>query len=103
VSTKLVYDFEWDIGKALANATKHGIMFDQAATVFLDAMAITVYDVAHSQSEDRWVTLGRSTSGVLLAVAHTFHETGLAEARIRIISARAATPRERRYYEEEPR
>ena len=103
MGTKLVYDFEWDIGKALANVTKHGVTFDQAATVFLDALALTVYDVAHSQSEDRWFTLGRTTSGILIAVAHTFHETGPADARIRIISARAATQHERRYYEEEPR
>jgi uncharacterized protein len=49
MSRKLVYDFEWDITKALANVSKHGVTFDQAATVFLDALALTVYDKVHSQ------------------------------------------------------
>lgn len=103
MSRKLVYDFEWDITKALANVSKHGVTFDQAATVFLDALALTVYDKAHSQDEDRWFTLGQTADGALLAVAHTFHEGEPASARIRIVSARRATPRERRYYEDEPR
>jgi uncharacterized DUF497 family protein len=49
VSRKLVYDFEWDIAKAMTNVAKHGVSFGQAATVFLDALALTVYDAAHSQ------------------------------------------------------
>lgn len=102
-SAEIVYDFEWDAAKALSNAAKHGITFERAATVFRDALALTVYDEAHSQSEERWFTLGHDASGALLAVAHTHQVTGPTRARVRIISARAATPRERRFYEEEPR
>jgi uncharacterized DUF497 family protein len=71
--------------------------------VFLDALALTVYDEAHSQNEDRWFTLGYDTGGRLLAVAHTYEVTGPENVRVRIISARSATRPERRFYEEEPR
>jgi uncharacterized DUF497 family protein len=71
--------------------------------VFRDRLALTVYDKAHSQSEERWFTLGHDAGGALLAVAHTHQVTGPASARVRIISARAATQRERRFYEDEPR
>ena len=47
------YNFEWDSVKALSNVRKHGVTFDQAATVFLDALALTVFDAAHSQHEER--------------------------------------------------
>lgn len=49
MSTKLVDDFEWDIAKAMTNVAKDGVSFDQAATVFPDALALTVYDAAHGQ------------------------------------------------------
>ena len=75
---------------------------DQAATVFLDALALTVYDPTSSQEEDRSFTLGCDAGGMLLAVAHTYEETEPGRARIRIISAREATRHERRNYEEEP-
>jgi uncharacterized DUF497 family protein len=103
MSSETVYDFEWNPAKALYNARKHGITFDQAATVFLDALALTVYDEANSQSEDRWFTLGYDASGRLLAVAHTYDVTGQTAVRVRIISARNATKREQRSYEDEPR
>ena len=103
MNTSIVYDFEWDPTKAFANAAKHGVTFDQAATVFLDALALTVFDSVHSQSEERWFTLGHDAGGILLAVAHTYQTTGPAGARVRIISAREATKRERRFYEDEPR
>ena len=97
------YDFEWNSVKALANLHKHGVSFDQAATVFLDALALTVFDETHSALEERWFTLGHDANGALLAVAHTYQVTGPASARIRIISARRATQRERRYYQDEHR
>ncbi len=100
---EIVYDFEWDPAKALSNAGKHDVTFDQAATVFLDALALTVHDEASSQDEERWFTLGFDASGRLLAVSHTYQSTGPTSARVRIISARKATKRERRVYEEEPR
>jgi uncharacterized protein len=97
------YDFEWDGQKAASNLVKHGVAFEQAATVFLDALALTVYDEAHSQQETRWFTLGLDQSGNLLAVAHTYQATSVHHARIRLISARRATKQERRCYEDEPR
>ena len=56
------YNFEWDSVKALSNVRKHGVTFDQAATVFLDALALTVFDAAHSQHEERWFMLGLDAS-----------------------------------------
>lgn len=97
------YDFEWDTHKADANLKKHGVTFEQAASVFLDALSLTVFDEAHSQYEERWFTLGHSTGGVLLALAHTYQATSATSTRIRIISARPATKQERRFYADEPR
>jgi uncharacterized protein len=97
------YDFEWDPAKALSNARKHDVTFDRAASIFLDALALTVLDQANSQDEERWFTVGYDTGGQLLAVAHTYQSTGPSSARVRIISARKATKRERSAYEEEPR
>jgi uncharacterized protein len=98
-----IFDFEWDPRKALSNLQKHRVSFDEAATVFMDALALTVYDAASSRGEERWFTLGFDARGRLLAVAHTYQDIAPGRARVRIISARDATKRERRYYEEEPR
>jgi uncharacterized DUF497 family protein len=98
-----IYDFQWDPAKALHNARKHDVTFDQAATVFLDPLALTVYDDANSDKEERWFTLGVDASGRLVAVAHTYAITAPTNVRIRIIPARKATKRERRAYEDEPR
>jgi uncharacterized DUF497 family protein len=103
VNEETIYDFQWDPAKAWYNARKHDVTFDQAATVFLDALALTVYDAANSQNEERWFTLGFDSSGMLLAVAHTYQIAGPAKIRVRIISARKATKSERRAYEDEPR
>jgi len=65
-------DVTWDAAKAQSNIAKHGVTFAQAATVLLDPLAMTVFDEAHSQNEERWFTLGRSSEGKLLAVAHTY-------------------------------
>ena len=97
------YDFEWDAAKALSNVRKHGVSFDQATTVFLDTLALTTFDAAHSAYEERWFTLGLDASGVLLAVAHTYQATGSINIRVRLVSARPATRRERQFYEDEPR
>jgi uncharacterized DUF497 family protein len=94
----------WDDRKAQANLAKHGVTFAQAATVLLDPLALTVFDAAHSQHEERWFTLGTSSEGQLLAVSHTYPQPeGAESAEVRIISAREATRRERQQYEEEPR
>ncbi|MEO8362134.1 MAG: BrnT family toxin [Vicinamibacteria bacterium] len=87
--------FEWDSTKARANALKHGVRFREASSVFRDSLATTFPDPSHSRHEERFVTVGISTAGRILVVAHTdrAHAT-------RLISARPATPRERRFYEE---
>ena len=77
--------------------------FQQASTVFNDPLAITVFDEQHSQSEERWFTLGMSNEGQLLAVSHTFVQATPTHAQVRIISARKATRQERKDYEQTPR
>jgi uncharacterized DUF497 family protein len=100
----LQLDITWDPAKAQSNIAKHnGVTFVQAATVLLDALALTVFDAAHSEFEERWFTLGTSSDGKLLAVSHTYQHTGPIHVRVRIISAREATKRERQHYENEPR
>ena len=98
----LPLEITWDTNKARSNHAKHGVTFAQAATVLLDVQALTVYDEIHSDFEDRWFTLGTSSEGRLLAVAHTFSSTGPSSPRARIISAREATKAERRQYQENP-
>jgi uncharacterized DUF497 family protein len=97
--TPFTYHFSWDPEKAAANLLKHGVSFEDAATVLTDPLAVTVYDENHSEAEERWVTLGRTPTGALLVVVHTFEELNPLEAAVRIISARAATAHERRAYE----
>jgi hypothetical protein len=88
--------FEWDPAKAARNVSKHGVSFDEASTVFGDPLAGTILDPRHSGDEPRFVTIGLSMSRRLIIVAHMERED-----RIRIISARRATRRERRTYESE--
>jgi uncharacterized protein len=88
-------EFEWDPRKDAANRRKRGIGFREATTVFGDPFATTFPDIDHSISEQRFLTIGASAGGRLLVVAHT--ET---EESIRIISARAVTRSERKFYEE---
>ena len=90
-------DFEWDPRKDVRNRRKHGISFREAATVFEDVLSTTFPDHDHSESEQRFLTIGLSALGQLLVVAHTEKEEG---ETIRIISARPATRQERRFYEE---
>ena len=87
--------YEWDPAKAAANVKKHRVSFEEAASVFLDASALTFLDPDHSAGEDREITIGRSVQQRILFVAHAARED-----RIRIISARRTTTRERRQYEE---
>jgi hypothetical protein len=88
-------DYEWDDGKASSNREKHGVSFDEAATVFLDPLALSGPDPDHSHEEDRYITFGHSSLGRLLCVCHT-HRPGV----VRIISARQVTRSEREMYEE---
>ena len=87
--------FEWDETKAVANLRKHGVPFEEAASVFSDPLAYTFGDPDHSVDEQRLLTFAFSKSGRLLAVVHA--ERGRA---IRIISARKATRHERGIYEQ---
>ena len=86
---------EWDPEKARSNLEKHGVDFHEAGTVFDDPLSTTVPDPAHSVDEQRYVTIGLSLSGRILVVAHT--DRGEA---VRLITARPATPSERRFYEQ---
>ncbi|MEW6440016.1 MAG: BrnT family toxin [bacterium] len=93
-----IYDFEWDPLKARMNHRKHGVGFEEAATVFLDSGALSVYDSEHSEVEDRWITMGFSSGGRLLVVCHTFEEIDRRRYRVRIISSRRTTRKERQFY-----
>ena len=84
----------WDPDKAAANVDKHGVDFQDAATVFTDPLSTTFPSDDHSESETRFLTIGETGKGELLVVAHTEGEDI-----IRIISARRATRQERRFYE----
>jgi uncharacterized DUF497 family protein len=90
-------DFEWDKGKAEANLEKHGVGFAEASTVFGDPFGETVVDAQRSIGEERFFTIGRSDRFRLLAVSHLDLDDS---RRVRIVSARLATPAERRQYEE---
>ena len=87
--------FEWDRSKAAANLKKHGVSFEDAATVFADPLAITFPDPDHSAEELREITIGHTMKGELVFVSHAARESG-----IRIIGARLATRLEKKQYEE---
>jgi uncharacterized DUF497 family protein len=93
------YNFEWDDKKAKTNKVKHRVSFERAASVFKDSNAISIPDEEHSDSEERWITLGLDNSSVLLTVIHTFLYQSPIACRIRIISARKATHQEQEYYQ----
>ena len=87
--------FQWDARKDASNRRKHGVRFDEAASVFADPSALTFLDIDHSDAEDRSRTYGLSINGIVLVVVHT--ERG---DTIRLISARKATKNEKNIYEE---
>jgi uncharacterized DUF497 family protein len=91
-------EFEWDLGKAASNLQKHGVSFAEAMTVFGDTLEATIPDPAHAESESRFISMGHSEAGRLLVVAYTERER-----RVRIISAREATSKERKQYESRER
>ena len=91
----MTYKFEWDEEKAEKNLLKHKVSFDEAATVFDDMLSVTFPDPDHSMQESRKITIGFSVKNRLLLVFSTERNN-----KIRIFSAREATKRERREYEE---
>lgn len=87
-------EFEWDPEKAAANVSKHGVDFAEAMTVFGDPLEVTIADPDHSDDEQRFLSIGSSTSGRLLVVAYAERA-----GRTRIINAREASSPERKHYE----
>jgi uncharacterized DUF497 family protein len=94
------YEFDWDPAKARQNLQKHGISFERAARVFLDPFAISIFDEHHSETEDRWVTIGAEANEVLLVVVHTFRSVDADVSLVRLVSARKATKEETHQYRE---
>ena len=95
---ELPVGYEWDPSKARTNLAKHGVPFAEAATVFDDPLEQTIRDAANSRGEDRFLTIGQAASGRFLVVAYSYRGD-----RIRVISARPATQRERKRHEQETR
>lgn len=91
----MAFIFQWNKKKARQNLRNHQVSFEEASTVFGDMLSRTIDDPLHSEEEDRYVIVGQSARGRLLVVVHTIHGDN-----IRIISARIATRRERKEYEE---
>jgi uncharacterized DUF497 family protein len=91
-------EFEWDAEKASINLRKHHVSFEIATRVFLDPLALSHQDRIEN-GEHRWQTLGMVDGCLLLLVAHTIRNENGAEI-IRVISARKADKKERKYYEE---
>jgi uncharacterized DUF497 family protein len=89
--------FEWDKAKAEENLTKHGVSFEEARSVFYDERAVEFYDDEHSEWEDRFLLLGLSDNLRLLLVCHCHRKS---ESVIRLISARKATRKEAKHYQE---
>ncbi len=88
--------FEWDPQKAESNLKKHGISFEEASTAFKDPLSLTIADPLHSDDENRYVLIGVAFNKRTLVVVHTEMEDY-----IRIISARKATKKERKYYDQD--
>jgi uncharacterized protein len=89
--------FAWDESKNTSNRAKHGVWFEEAQSAFDDPHARVFHDPEHSEDEDRFILLGTSTAARPLAVVHCYRES---DSLIRIISARKATKKEVRFYEE---
>ncbi len=87
--------FEWDEVKAKANLRKHKVSFEEGKTIFNEPFLFTFPNDKHPASEERYINIGLSANGRFLILTHTERQ-----GKIRIISCRKATPRERRFYEE---
>ena len=96
----MIYSFEWDTDKAKTNLMKHDVSFEDAASIFRDPKALTLFDDSHSEDEERWITFGLSSSGKLLVVNHTFKEIDSRKCIIRIFSSRKANKSEAKQYGE---
>lgn len=95
----MIPNFEWDLAKARENARKHGVTFEEAATVFADDDAMIHDDVDHSDEEDRFIIVGMSARERALLTVYTIRRADT----VRIISSRGATRQERQVYEAQVR
>ena len=84
MAERFEYLFEWDSVKAARNAKEHGVTFEQASTVFLDARLLSQIDEKHGEDEQRWLSLGLDKSARLLVVCHTYRDMTEGSATIRI-------------------
>jgi uncharacterized DUF497 family protein len=89
---------QWDDEKAKTNYKKHGVLFEVAAQVFDDPLAVSIQD-RFENGEERWQTIGLINGHLLLLVAHTLRDADTGEEVIRIISARRPTKQERKRYD----
>ena len=87
--------FEWDKSKDFRNRKKHGVSFEEAATVFVDEKALLIQDPDHSEMEDRFLLLGLSFNLRILLVSHCYRKNDLV---IRLIAARKASQSEQHQY-----
>lgn len=92
--------FEWDARRAKFNLAKHKVSFDEAQTIFVDPLLVTFPDEPHSETEERFISIGMSTRERVLLAVHTEREEIGERIVIRIISCRKATASERKIYEE---
>ena len=90
--------FTWDAGKATRNLRKHGVSFEEAATVFADPDALEWEDLEHSHKENRFKRLGISSQGRILILVYSYRRTKDDKETLRIITARRASPKEREAY-----
>ena len=96
---RVVLRFEWDEEKSISNLQKHGVSFEEAKEVFEDPFHISKLDHRFDYFEERWITLGSTSKDKILVVANLFFDEK-GEEIIRIISARKANEKERRFYEQ---
>ncbi len=94
----MYYNFEWDPNKAKINTEKHKVNFEEAATIFRDPRALTIFDPEYSGTEERWITTGISKNGNLLVTCHTYKQEDHNSVNVRIFSSRKATSTESKQY-----
>jgi uncharacterized protein len=92
------FQFEWDEEKAAANLRKHGVSFEVASSIFGDPRILTQADTSHSESEERWFSIGLANNGMPMSVAYLWADDRDGPIKIRLISARRSTGTEIRYY-----
>ena len=90
--------FEWDEIKAADDARKHGVTFEVASTVFRDPQIMTTADLGHSETEERWFSIGWASNGTILSIVYLWSESDPEITKGRLIPARPATQTEIRRY-----